>query len=799
MPRQAITDLVDLSVDVAADLTSSIDDLRVADGTRVWNRGAGPQHGLWCLDQTSALPPSPTVLPTLSGTGRWIFFGAGAVPPASGAPIEFIYRPAEPAPAGNVYASWPALVAAATPVHGQKVVYFDDTLAPCAIPVGAWNFGDGSTAFIGRGGPLTGLASTPLAISDGATLLGVYDFAWLDIDSQSTSAAAIDAPAGQQTLYGFDYVVRVRQTGVGGLFIRANAGAGTAALAALRGAASFVNAGGRVIGATAAGALVGIGTLEASSVGPDTVESVVGSTVIPLLIEPASTLDPNQPNVLSGPFVPQLVSVAAKVNYDDLIVPPPLGAGNVQDAIDKLKGFVGPLLFNVYVAKNGNDATADGSYGKPFLTVQAAMDYAWTTYVVPIGPQPAPPFTRPCVFVCAGTYDDGPLVLPPQICVMGEGYNHTRIQGNWTIDTRWSNYVPPSLPSPPSVLVPNDFRSSWINVELFGDVTVDFDAAFSNEGKLYAVNTRFAGNVTISEKLPNPVSNSLLFIGCDFRANVDLTGIPALFVGCVSGGGGTLTLHQAVGTGVDNTFETSGGSFGNIVVDSQNPLAPPYVCMFTHGVQTGGTLTLLGPFSAINADVSSLPLQTLVSLIAGANINQIARLNQPNFSGTTVDRPPAPYVGQQYFDTDLRLPIWWDGTSWIALTPQNLALAGTLIGGAAPVSGFLSNSAFTSLGAVAPGYVRNIASRRLQVSWNFTVNTFLPANALTLVVRKNGAPIPGWPLFIIPGGTLGVTLNFGGGFTFPVAPGDVFDASLSAAAPGVGQSAQLSVSLDFIP
>jgi hypothetical protein len=327
-------------------------------------------------------------------------------------------------------------------------------------------------------------------------------------------------------------------------------------------------------------------------------------------------------------------------------------------------GAGGLLKFTVFVAKNGSDAGADGSVSKPFLTVQAAMEYAWSTYVLPLGPQPIPPFTRPCVFVNAGTYDDGDLVLPPQICVMGEGFNHSRIAGNWTIDARWSNYVPPSLPSPPSVLVPNDFRSSWINVGLFGNVNIDFDPVFSNEGKLYADACRFAGNVSIAEKLPNPVSNSLTIHNCEFLADLTLGGIATLFAASVMRGG-TLTLNQLLSASADNTFESSGGSIGNMIVNSTSNAAPPYTCSLGHAVQPGATLTLNGAFSALRADMSSLPLQTLIVLAGGATLNQIARINQPNFSGTTLERPVAPYVGQQFFDTSLNRPIWWDGGAWI--------------------------------------------------------------------------------------------------------------------------------------
>jgi hypothetical protein len=327
----------------------------------------------------------------------------------------------------------------------------------------------------------------------------------------------------------------------------------------------------------------------------------------------------------------------------------------------------GLLANTVFVAKNGVDATADGSVCKPFLTVQAAMEYAYTTYVVPVGPQPVSPFTRPCVFVSAGTYDDGPLVLPPQICVMGEGFNHSRIVGNWTIDDRWSNYVPPSLPSPPSVLVPNDFRSSWINIGLFGEVNIDFNPVFSNEGKLYALGVRFGDNVTIAEKRVNPVSNSLTGTACEFLADITLIGIPTLLEGCVTKGG-TLFITQAIGAvfaDVDNIFESSGGSLGNIVITSLDGTMPPYACTFNHSQQPGTTLTLNGTFSAVQADMGALPLQPLISLLGGASLNQIVRINQPNFSGITVNRPPGPYVGQQFFDTTLGIPIWWNGASWI--------------------------------------------------------------------------------------------------------------------------------------
>lgn len=52
-------------------------------------------------------------------------------------------------------------------------------------------------------------------------------------------------------------------------------------------------------------------------------------------------------------------------------------------------------------------------------------------------------------------------------------------------------------------------------------------------------------------------------------------------------------------------------------------------------------------------------------LAGGATLNQVTRTNQLNWSGITALRPPSPYVGQQFFDTTINRPIWWDGTNWI--------------------------------------------------------------------------------------------------------------------------------------
>jgi len=137
-------------------------------------------------------------------------------------------------------------------------------------------------------------------------------------------------------------------------------------------------------------------------------------------------------------------------------------------------------------------------------------------------------------------------------------------------------------------------------------------------------------------------------------------------------------------------------------------------------------------------------------------------------------------------------------TGWVsARTPQNLQFAGTIIGAGAAVPGFLSNSAFTATGPVAPSYRRGTASRFLQVSWNITINTLAVTSSLQ--VLRNGVVIPGWPLFLILAGSLGGPTNFGGTFTVAFAPGDTIDVSFGSNGPAIGQTAQIAVSIDLIP
>jgi len=277
------------------------------------------------------------------------------------------------------------------------------------------------------------------------------------------------------------------------------------------------------------------------------------------------------------------------------------------------------LNYTVFVGKNGNDATADGSLSKPFLTVQAAMEYAYTTHVIPGSPD-----IRPCVYVAAGLYNDGPLTLPPQICVLGQGYNHTRILGDWQLDARWEN--------PPA----NDFRSSLRQFTLQGNALFDFLAYSSNEGKVYADNVRFSGTV---DAIAFSSINQLLLTDCQYFGKITLTGCNTNLDSCNSYNGAEVELNQGVSS---NNFGTHGGTLAKLTINGLNPLNP-WLCNLTHAVQQGEELVLNGPHSTVNAGVQSIPLPSLVTLLGGAADVQIERQNAGD--GLFYSPDPAQWVG----------------------------------------------------------------------------------------------------------------------------------------------------------
>lgn len=263
-----------------------------------------------------------------------------------------------------------------------------------------------------------------------------------------------------------------------------------------------------------------------------------------------------------------------------------------------------PMDNAVFVAKNGNDTTGDGSVANPYLTVQHAINQAYLS-----ASKVSPVTTRCVVWVMPGTYTEN-LTMKANVFVRGLNQNTTRLIGNWTID---STFAPPMSGG-------NDARTGFNEVFISGTGTVDFAAYGSNEGKVMAYNTRFGSNITFTGFSS---INQALYFGCEFFGDMTITGMVTECVNCIfQNPSSTITLNYSMGGG--NSFWQCGGCRCNLVINS---VAGTYNVQLEGAVPTGSTVLINGASGLITSSASSLPIKSSVSFSGGASQSQITREN----------------------------------------------------------------------------------------------------------------------------------------------------------------------------
>lgn len=305
-------------------------------------------------------------------------------------------------------------------------------------------------------------------------------------------------------------------------------------------------------------------------------------------------------------------------NPQDLITGVPSGGGG--------GGGTGFLENNFFVAQNGNDSTGDGSISKPFLTVQAGIDAASAVASV------SPTIIRPSVFVMPGTYNEN-ITLKANVMVRGMEHTSTRIIGDIVLD---NTFTPAG-----------DWRSGFADLYIGGDFTADFNGLTSNEGKIYAFNTRFGGDLTFNAF---SAINQFLMYGGEFFGTLTCNGMQIVLSGVVSEGGAIVLNAVANGR---NIWQTAGGSLGSITVSQTTSLSDQSFCIFGHALQVSGVgiiysellgmapkfsdhinppsmLNVDGTFPIIYAATTSIPIITSLNLTNGATLSQLININDAN-------------------------------------------------------------------------------------------------------------------------------------------------------------------------
>lgn len=276
-------------------------------------------------------------------------------------------------------------------------------------------------------------------------------------------------------------------------------------------------------------------------------------------------------------------------------------------------GDTGSTALTVYVAIDGNDATGDGSFGKPYRTVAFAMSTITT----------ATRFDRFVLYVGPGRYNETQTVfIKANVLVQGSGNQFsTRIGANWRLDP--TDVAP--LQSDIYGWNGSDPRSGFQNLVIAGPTVpvldpflIDFSTATfpdrgSLEGKMYFilatanVAPRFIGFSNVNQAI---VQSCL-----EFPGHIQ-EGLTVVYQGTVVIGGGTLQFESSP-TSNTNFAAFGGGSNGSIDVtwnEAHGPVSVELYSFPTAGITTNvvGVGVTPGPFLSVTSD--SLPLDPNVTL-----------------------------------------------------------------------------------------------------------------------------------------------------------------------------------------
>lgn len=276
---------------------------------------------------------------------------------------------------------------------------------------------------------------------------------------------------------------------------------------------------------------------------------------------------------------------------------------------------------DLWVDKNGNDSTGDGTFAAPFLTIPAAL-------AAMVGASTA---KRYIIHIGTGDFNEN-VALPPWATLEGIDVFNTRINGNVTLDNTgsWSPFI--------------DLRSALSRVTFRGSVTFDFSASgvVSGQGKLQIEDCIFNNAPTfIGFNAINQarLKDSFLFAG------LNMTGMNFTCVNTSFINGGTITINS---TNIDGNHPTifeayGGGTDGPLTAIFNPPDNNTPVNLVLYGFTVKGAVTLNG--ASITTEVSSNVLPANITLLNsaplpvivmgdGGNLNQFGG-GMTNLGGTT--------------------------------------------------------------------------------------------------------------------------------------------------------------------
>ena len=263
---------------------------------------------------------------------------------------------------------------------------------------------------------------------------------------------------------------------------------------------------------------------------------------------------------------------------------PGAGGSNTNPAVD----------LTVYVRKGGSDSTGDGSFNKPFATINAGCTLIRSF-------ANASTTNRYTILVGTGRYTET-LTMSEWTFIVGDSCEGTRVTfSSFALGADFTPNV--------------DHRCGFQSMTISGGQTVDFNAVSSNQGKVRFDNVTFNDKWTftafsaINQVLLNDcflfngyIQNGINLVAygaCSINGNVAMNSI--------NDGRNLPTLAAFVGCGMDSLTETWTASAG----------ANPVTSVF-QGAGMTGLLTLDGVQASVDATSNPIAFPSGVTLLNSA-------------------------------------------------------------------------------------------------------------------------------------------------------------------------------------
>lgn len=275
----------------------------------------------------------------------------------------YIFRPGG-VTAGNVFATWPALMTALAPhLNESKTIQFDDRLGACTVPVGAWAWGR-NTTLLGDHPPLAAAGNrVEVTFVDGATV----DMPphWIETIqfTYAGTATLINVPADgrlYQTTMGQG--ARMRATNAAGTVV-AVPGAATGWALNITRDATLVAGGGQIVNVAAAALTFSISIFEplfglATRVPANVLTGAAGPAYAFAAPTLGDTMVLAQAGMPGGVIVVTYFLTAANQPYTPATPtnwnPAPVSTGGALDQMGRIQGGVATLVAGVTAAIAAN-------------------------------------------------------------------------------------------------------------------------------------------------------------------------------------------------------------------------------------------------------------------------------------------------------------------------------------------------------------------------------------------------------------------------------------------------------------